>query len=101
MYAIRARVLKVCIPMCKITQLGTDSSSNSSENNPFARSIVLSSGEASVLRRLRDAQRAKIADTIDRAEELQLKNLLEDIDCDEDLAKTLLVIILRVNCRSS
>lgn len=91
MYAIRAKVLKVCTPMCKITQLGTDSGSNATDTNAFVRSVVLSSGEANTLRRLRDTQKAKIADTIDRAEELQLKNLLEDIDCDEDLAKTLLV----------
>lgn len=83
--------------MCRVTQLGTDTShsshdaSTNAENNGFARSVVLSSNEASVLRRLRDTQRSKIADTIDRAEELQLKTLLEDIDCDEDLAKTLLV----------
>ncbi len=91
MYAIRAKVLKDCTPMCKITQLGADSSSKATDTNAFVRSVVLCSREANVLRRLRDTQKAKIADTIDRAEELQLKNLLEDIDCDQDLAKTLLV----------
>ena len=82
--------------MCKVTQSGAETSSNRDPNVPvdsniFVRAVVLSNNEASVLRRLRDTQKAKIADTIDRAEELQLKNLLEDIDCDEDLAKTLLV----------
>lgn len=57
----------------------------------MGRAVVLSSAEAGVLRRLCDSQKAKIADGIDRAEELQLQTLLEDIDCDEDLAKTLLV----------
>lgn len=88
MYAIRAKILKICAPMCKVAQHTADPAAP--DGGP-GRAVVLSGAEAGALRRLRDAQRAKISDSIDRAEELQLPNLLEDIDCDEDLAKTLLV----------
>lgn len=88
MYAIRAKILKICPPMCKVNQQSADSAA---AEGGHGRAVVLSGAESGVLRRLRDAQRAKISDGIDRAEELQLQNLLEDIDCDEDLAKTLMV----------
>lgn len=70
-----------------------DSPEGVAEQGTAARpaSIVLSGAEAQALHRVLEALRHKIADSIDKADELQLSNLLEDIGCEETTTRALLV----------
>ncbi len=90
---MRVKVLKICPLMSKVALHGAG---EGAAEGAAGRALVLSGAEGRALRQLLGIKKAKIADGIDRADELQLQTLLEEIDCDEDLAKTLLVRIFLV-----
>jgi hypothetical protein len=82
-FAVRATVLRVCPVMCKV--------SRSSMGTQEETRAVLSAAEASILHGVLHAQRTKIMDCVDRAEELKLKNLLDDLCCTQEIVDAMLV----------
>lgn len=99
-YAIRGTVVKVSAPMCKIVIESSEMSPERKEGNGTAAvpvrptSLTVSGGEAQVLHRVLDGLRQKIVDGIDKADELKLSSLLEDLDCEGAIAQALLVSAL-------
>jgi hypothetical protein len=92
-FAVRATVLRVCPVMCKVSR-----SSMGTQEETLA---VLSAAEASILHGVLQAQRTKIMDSVDRAEELKLETLLDDLCCDQEIIDAMLVSdVLAHDCAS-
>jgi hypothetical protein len=92
-FAVRATVLRVCPVMCKVSRGSTGAQEETR--------AVLSAAEASVLHGVLQAPRTKIMDSVDRAEELKLENLLDDLCCDQEIVDAMLVSdVLAHDCAS-
>lgn len=94
MYAIRGKIIKVCAPMSKLALPIAEDAANGAANPetaPRTTNLVLSGTEIQALHRVLESLRHKIADSIDKAKELQLSNLLEDLDCEEATVRALVV----------
>jgi hypothetical protein len=81
-YSIRIEILKVCPLMFKVTRPGATGESSETAGAP-RRALTLSLAEMTALRRVLEARKQVVMDTIDRADELKLSNLLDDLDCDK------------------
>jgi hypothetical protein len=92
-FAVRATVLRVCPVMCKVSRSSTGTQEESR--------AVLSVAEASVLHGALQDQRRKIMDSVDRAEELKLENLLDDLSCDQEIVDAMLVSDVFAHDRAS
>jgi hypothetical protein len=71
---------------------GTGASSGSLSK--VQRGVPMSCADATLLRNLLEAQKQKIMDGVHSAEELQLANLLDDLDCEPEITKAMLVSVL-------
>jgi hypothetical protein len=82
-YSIRIEILKVCPLMFKVTRPEATGGSTTETAGAPRRALTLSLAEMTALRRVLEARKQVVMDTIDRADELKLSNLLDDLDCDK------------------
>ena len=89
-YAIRFEVLRVLPMMAKVTRHDTSSSSSSSSSKGTMHS-TLTREEFVSFRSAFDSAKQRVIDSIEQADEMRLEAVLEDLDCDEDIADALMV----------
>lgn len=87
-YAIRFEVLRVLPMMAKVTRFETSPSSSSSKGTMHS---TLSREEFLSFRSAFDSAKQRVIDSIEQADEMRLEAVLEDLDCDEDIADALMV----------
>lgn len=90
-YAIRFEVLRVLPMMAKVTRHNTTTASSSSSKGTVMHS-TLSREEFLSFRSALDSAKQRVIDSIEQADEMRLETVLEDLDCDEDIADALLVM---------
>lgn len=92
-YAIRFEVLRVLPMMAKVTRHNTTTtSSSSSSSKGTVMHTTLSREEFLSFRSALDSAKQRVIDSIEQADEMRLETVLEDLDCDEDIADALLVM---------
>lgn len=83
--------MKVCPMMFKVTRPEAPVNSPETAKALHSRALTLSTAEMTALRRVLEARKQAVMDTIDRADELKLSNLLDDLDCDKATSDTIQV----------
>jgi vacuolar-type H+-ATPase subunit E/Vma4 len=77
--------------MVKVNRPELGAHSNEAARAQRPRALTLSMAEMSALRRVLEARKQAVMDTIDRADELKLHNLLDDLDCDKSTSDAIQV----------
>ena len=77
--------------MAKVTRHNTATASSSSSKGTVMHS-TLSREEFLSFRSALDSAKQRVIDSIEQADEMRLEMVLEDLDCDEDIADALLVM---------
>lgn len=97
---MRVTVLRICPAMCKVfreetspalTATGSAVATAPAPSSRYPTAASLSAAEVTVLQGVLETQRRRIMDTVDRAEELKLENLLDDLGCDQAIVDAMLV----------
>jgi len=91
-YAIRFEVLRVLPMMAKVTRHNTTTAASSSSSKGTVMHTTLSREEFLSFRSALDSAKQRVIDSIEQADEMRLETVLEDLDCDEDIADALLVM---------